>query len=174
MRIGLYSEIAQRRTSWRDVGSSPQRGFDATAADIRRQPSRNACSRCRRWRRFPDFYSISGCRDLLFHVQEHRFSIPQIREFVTARSYPSSALNCMPASFGITSRTHPADRAMTDLASWDAYERVHPETFAGMYQFWCQRGWYRNCDLPQASFARQLATRRHLQAHVANGPRGIT
>ena len=25
-----------------------------------------------------DFYSLSGCRDLLFHVQEHRFTLPQL------------------------------------------------------------------------------------------------
>ena len=34
----------------------------------------------------------------------------------------------------------PSARAMTDLASWDAFEREHPESFVGMYQFWCQRG----------------------------------
>ena len=29
-----------------------------------------------------DFFSTSGCRDLLFHVQEHRFTIPQIAAFL--------------------------------------------------------------------------------------------
>ena len=33
----------------------------------------------------------------------------------------------------------PHDSAMTDLASWDAFEREHPGTFSGMYQFWVQR-----------------------------------
>ena len=28
---------------------------------------------------------------------------------------------------------------MTDLASWDAFEREHPSTFSGMYQFWVQK-----------------------------------
>ena len=28
--------------------------------------------------KFSDFYSMSECRDLLFHVQEHQFTIPQI------------------------------------------------------------------------------------------------
>jgi len=27
--------------------------------------------------RLDDFFSLSECRDLLFHVQEHRFTIPQ-------------------------------------------------------------------------------------------------
>jgi len=29
---------------------------------------------------------------------------------------------------------------MSDLECWDAFERDHPDTFGGMYQFWCQRG----------------------------------
>jgi hypothetical protein len=28
---------------------------------------------------------------------------------------------------------------MTDLASWDLFEREHPSTFSGMYQFWVQK-----------------------------------
>ncbi len=34
---------------------------------------------------------------------------------------------------------YPADTAMTDLASWDEFERQHPSSFAGMYQFWVQK-----------------------------------
>ena len=26
-----------------------------------------------------------------------------------------------------------------DLEKWDEYERKHPDTFASMYQFWCQK-----------------------------------
>ena len=29
-----------------------------------------------------DFYSLSGCRDLLFHVQEHRLNLPEIAAFI--------------------------------------------------------------------------------------------
>ena len=29
-----------------------------------------------------DFFSISECRDLLFHVQEHNLSLPQIADFM--------------------------------------------------------------------------------------------
>ena len=32
---------------------------------------------------FNDFYSLSEFRDLLFHVQEHRFTIPQIKSCLT-------------------------------------------------------------------------------------------
>ncbi len=138
MRIGLYSEIARADiVAGRRVIA--QRGFDATAAGIRRS-RHEMLESLPALARFPDFYSISGCRDLLFHVQEHRFSIPQIREFVTAEKLSFIGFELHAGKLRDYLATHPADRAMTDLASWDAYERVHPETFAGMYQFWCQHG----------------------------------
>ena len=34
---------------------------------------------------------------------------------------------------------HADDPRMTDLARWAAFEREHPETFDGMYVFWCQK-----------------------------------
>ena len=34
---------------------------------------------------FNDFYSTSECRDLLFHVQEHRMTLPQIKAFLVAQ-----------------------------------------------------------------------------------------
>jgi len=84
MRIGLYSEIARADiVAGRQVIA--QHGFDATAAGIRRS-RHEMLESLPALARFPDFYSISGCRDLLFHVQEHRFSIPQIREFLTAEN----------------------------------------------------------------------------------------
>ena len=33
----------------------------------------------------------------------------------------------------------PADRAMTDLDQWHAFEQDRPYTFAGMYRFWVQK-----------------------------------
>src|SRR5262249_14899340 len=33
--------------------------------------------------RFTDFFSASECRDLLFHVQESRLTIPRIKAFLT-------------------------------------------------------------------------------------------
>ena len=28
---------------------------------------------------------------------------------------------------------------MSDLASWEVFERAYPSTFSGMYQFWVQK-----------------------------------
>jgi len=34
---------------------------------------------------------------------------------------------------------HPDDPACTNLRYWHAFEQEHPETFIGMYLFWCAR-----------------------------------
>jgi hypothetical protein len=33
----------------------------------------------------------------------------------------------------------PEDRDMTNLSYWDQFERMYPNTFSEMYQFWCQK-----------------------------------
>jgi len=138
MRIGLYSELARADVvAGRQIIA--QRGFDTTAAGIRNS-RHEMLESLPALTRFPDFYSISGCRDLLFHVQEHRFSIPQIREFLAAEKLSFIGFELHVGKLREYQAAHPADRSMTDLAIWDAYERLHPKTFAGMYQFWCQRG----------------------------------
>jgi SAM-dependent methyltransferase len=81
MLIGLYSDLARRPIveARRFIAG---RGFDATPDGIR--AARQAIlaemddSVTRRLRTNTDFFSLSGCRDLLFHAQEHRFTIPQI------------------------------------------------------------------------------------------------
>ena len=36
------------------------------------------------WRvRYSDFFTLSECRDLLFHVHEHRHTLAQIADFLT-------------------------------------------------------------------------------------------
>ena len=87
----------------------------------------------------PDFFSTSACRDLLFHVQEHRLTLSQIESFL--------------ADFGLHFIGFELDRGVlhqyrarftddpsgTDLRNWASFEADNPDTFAGMYQFWIQK-----------------------------------
>ena len=85
MRIGLYSELARR-----DITATRQfiaeRGYAPTASDIRRcrQEIMNldAGSAQRRVAAAADFFTMSECRDLLFHVQEHCHRLPEIARFI--------------------------------------------------------------------------------------------
>jgi 2-polyprenyl-3-methyl-5-hydroxy-6-metoxy-1,4-benzoquinol methylase len=77
MKIALYSEIARV-----DIVAArtaiAERGYAATPQDIRRYREELAEPDLLKFSRMGDFYSVSECRDLLFHVLEHRFTLPAI------------------------------------------------------------------------------------------------
>jgi SAM-dependent methyltransferase len=90
--------------------------------------------------RFPDFYSLSGCRDLLFHVQELQFTLPQIKEMIESLELEFLGFEHSQPFLGRAyQRRFPEDSRGTDLLKWDVFEQEHPEVFAGMYQFWCRK-----------------------------------
>jgi SAM-dependent methyltransferase/tetratricopeptide (TPR) repeat protein len=138
MRVGLYSELGRA-----DVVAArrfiSERGFESTAGGIRRCRQEQLATPLRALTRYSDFFSTSDCRDLLFHVQEHRLTIAQIREFLDGHKLAFIGFELDPVALRDYAARYPNDRSATDLECWDAYERARPETFAGMYQFWCQR-----------------------------------
>jgi SAM-dependent methyltransferase len=141
MRIGLYSQIG-RRAVVRARELIAAEGFTADAAGIR---ACRAAIRARagdelfaRIARSEDFYSMSGCRDLLFHVQEHRFSLPQIKAMLERLG-----LSVVEFEFPDSGETlaryrgrFPQDPGALDLDNWHRLEQEFPDTFARMYQFW--------------------------------------
>ena len=82
MRIGLYSELARQdivkiRKEILETGI----GSKDFAMKLFRENMIN--SRKNHYKQIldsNDFFSLSEFRDLLFHVQEHRFTIPDIKE----------------------------------------------------------------------------------------------
>ena len=87
---------------------------------------------------FSDFYSASELRDLLFHIQEHRFTIPIIKEHLAElgiefRGFESQQI------ISQFKKTNIAKEDPYDLNKWQVYEEANPSAFAGMYQFWCQK-----------------------------------
>src|SRR5579862_282534 len=85
--------------------------------------------------RWADFYTTNECRDLLFHVQEHRVTLPEIKAFVTASkvNFGGFILDALTAQK--FAARYPERAALTDLDRWHAFETGAPGTFANMYQF---------------------------------------
>ncbi|MCK9918686.1 methyltransferase domain-containing protein [Microbacteriaceae bacterium K1510] len=139
MHVGLYSETARR-----DVVAArtfiADGGYQATPEDIRRCRQDLMATPLRGLTRFSDFYTTSECRDLLFHTQETRVTIPQIKSFLVDNN-----LRFLGFEFDI--RMQQRLRALfaeqgsppTDLDRWHALEEAEPDLFSGMYQFWVQR-----------------------------------
>ncbi len=140
MRLGLYSERGRR-----DVVAArafiAERGYAPDAAGIR-QCRQDLAARAEfsslTARR--DFHATSACRDLLFHVREQRLTIPAIAAWLDAHALRFVGFLLEPDVAQRYAQRFPDDRSRTELACWDAFEAEFPDTFAGMYRFWVQRG----------------------------------
>jgi tetratricopeptide (TPR) repeat protein/SAM-dependent methyltransferase len=138
----LYGERARQIiVAGRDYATA--HGYRAVAADIRRfrqeaiaAPSDSSLRRLVAYR---DFHSTSECRDMLFHVEEHRTTIPAIKALLAELGLRFVGFALPPAVAGEYARRYPKDRARTDLDRWHAFESDVPGAFAGMYEFWVQR-----------------------------------
>ena len=142
MRLGLYSELGRR-----DVVAARSfvaaRGYQQTAEDIRRCRQElmtlDDDTLVKSATRTLDFFSISACRDLLFHIQEHRFSFPDIKSFLAENKLRFLGLELGPQVLQQFRAQFSIDGAMADLNLWHVFETQNPLTFAGMYVFWVQK-----------------------------------
>ncbi|MEZ4424300.1 MAG: tetratricopeptide repeat protein [Gemmatimonadota bacterium] len=142
MRIGLYSELARASVvAARELIA--REGFPDDADGIR--AARHALMRTLgdehaqlfRWR---DFYSLQEVRDLVFHVQEHRFTIPQIQDALRTLGLEFVGFDLRgPALLNGFRERFPEPGSESDLAAWAVYEAENPGAFAAMYQFWVRK-----------------------------------
>jgi 2-polyprenyl-3-methyl-5-hydroxy-6-metoxy-1,4-benzoquinol methylase/Flp pilus assembly protein TadD len=135
MLVGLYSATARQSLAAARAFIA-ERGYRAT--DIR------ACRQELMQRfgmpPFRDFSSTSGCRDLLFNVMEHQFTIPQIGEFLDANGLAFLGFEQLPPHvLRQFQQQFPDAGAMSDLDSWHAFEQANSLTFGNMYFFWVQK-----------------------------------
>ncbi len=142
MRVALYSELARASVvAGRELIT--QSGFAADTEGIR--ACRQAIMAPDNAQRFspllssPDFYGMSTCRDLLFHVQEHRYTTLQLREMLEALNLTFIGFDIDPTRMGRYLERFPDDKAATNLENWHTFEIDATDTFAGMYQFWVQK-----------------------------------
>lgn len=138
MEVGLYSAQARRNVV---AGRAliAQRGYRPTPDDIRRCREEIAAaadgSLLKSLTRSEDFFTISECRDMLFHPQEHRLTLPQIKAFLQETDLQFLGFALPPPTLRRFALRFPGEAALTDLACWHAFECEAPETFGGMYLF---------------------------------------
>jgi len=137
MLVGLYSATARQSLAAARAFIT-ERGYRATADDIR--TCRQDLIQRFGMPPFRDFSSTSGCRDLLFNVMEHQFTIPQIREFLDANGLTFLGFSQLPPHvLRQFQQQFPDAGARRDFGSWHAFEQANPLTFGNMYIFWVQK-----------------------------------
>jgi len=137
MLVGLYSAKARQSLNAARTFIA-KRGYGATTDDIRN--CRQELIQRFGMPPFRDFSSLSGCRDLLFNIMEHEFTIPQIAAFIDANGLSFLGFTQLPPETAKDFRQEfPATGAWQDFDAWASFERKHPLTFGNMYIFWVQK-----------------------------------
>ena len=74
----------------------------------------------------------------LFHVQEHRFTLPQIEKYLNELGLKFCGFENKDVISNFR-EFHNNKADIYDLELWHQFEERNPRAFAGMYQFWCQK-----------------------------------
>jgi len=86
-----------------------------------------------------DFYSMSGTVDLLFHQYEKRFNPLLLKSLCQSHNLEWLGFSNLDRKTKNEFMSfHGSNYNLTDLNQWEEFEKVYPETFSSMYQFYCQ------------------------------------
>lgn len=140
MKIGLYSELARQDIVKirKEIEKKDIETTNAAMKCFRNMIIKSNEDHHKEVLRLTDFYSLSELRDLLFHVQEHRFTIPKLKDHLNKLGLKFCGFD----SLNILSHFKETNKNKGDpydLDKWQAYEEANPRAFVGMYQFWCQK-----------------------------------
>ena len=142
MRLGFYSELARRDIvrvrnliSSAGIGSSSQdiRCYRKDLLGLKNSENYGFATSS------SDFFSTSACRDLLFHVQEHRMNLKILADFFKDHDLNFLGFDFSSPVIRSYKNRFPNDPSATNLDQWHIYEKENPDTFIGMYQFWVQK-----------------------------------
>jgi hypothetical protein len=86
-----------------------------------------------------DIFSSSMCRDLLFHVQEWRFTVDEIQEYLERLGLEFIGFEGVEELKQLYRRMFPDDHSMNNLVNWANFEREYPDTFESMYNILAQK-----------------------------------
>jgi SAM-dependent methyltransferase len=140
MKIGLYSELARQHII-RARNEIKLLGVGTTAAEMRefrRSIIYSTEESHHELTNSGDFFSLSAFRDLVFNVQEHRFTLPQIACCLKEMGLGFCGFDNKKIILNFIA-FHGKKVDKYDLKLWEQYEEHTPHAFSGMYQFWCQK-----------------------------------
>ena len=139
MNVGLYSVSARKGiNAARTIVS--ERGYPPTPEGIRT---------CRQelirddWLRkelgsIHDFFTMSDCRDMLFHVMEHQFTIAQLKAFIKEQGLSFLGFDIDQENIVKFQQQFPDPSALVDLDCWERFEAANPRAFIQTYLFYVQ------------------------------------
>ena len=140
MMIGLYSNLARQHI--KKIKSKIQKTKinidNKTIKNFREKIIESNLYEYKIIKESTDFYSLSNLRDLLFHSKEHVFTLSDIKTYLKNLNLKF----CGFENFNLTNKFRKKYKLENDIYNldlWNKFEIENPRSFAGMYQFWCQK-----------------------------------
>ena len=143
LRLGLYSAIAREkliklRQLYVESGMQPNED-NIRAIRQTMLNSKSAQDVFGVVNDFADFYTMSACRDLIFHEEEHCFTIPEIKTLLERHQLTFLGFSGLKKTvLGEFVQKNGVEN-LDNLDAWDEFEAEHPSTFNCMYQFMTQK-----------------------------------
>lgn len=142
LRLALYSERARGWVAEAHRAIA-EHGWDASAEGIRAFRAHVLAlppgQPLARLRESDDFYTLSGCRDLCFHVREHWYGLPAIGRMLADAGLELLLLDAPPEAQRLFTQLFGTGGDRRNLALWDQLEVTVPHLFAGMFHLWCRK-----------------------------------
>ena len=136
IELGLYTESG-RQAVVAGIALRDQMGLKSTPEDFRRfrravraVPEDHPLAVLRRT---GDFFAMSELRDLVFHVQEHRLTLPQVKALLHGAELKFERFDVSPMVMAHFRVQHPGAEA--DIDAWIDFESAAPGIFGSMYMF---------------------------------------
>ncbi|MDG2319246.1 MAG: methyltransferase domain-containing protein [Rhodospirillaceae bacterium] len=134
--LQVYTESG-RQAVVAGIALRDEHGYKATAGSMREFRKRvyglSDSHPAKGLLRFADFFSLFECRDLVFNVQEHRYTLITLSHLLNACGFVFSGLKISTATLATFRRLHPNPAAVRDPARWQALEDSNPSIFGSMY-----------------------------------------
>ena len=141
LKLGLYSELARQEVfnAREYIANKNLKPCEKNIRDFRQKVISGELNDLNPLKNFSDFYSLSECRDLCFHSQEHRFKLEQLDEILIANELNFHGFLLPKKIKSLYNNYFPEDKKQTNLQNWVRFEEMHPVTFKSMYQFWVSK-----------------------------------
>ncbi|MDI1226893.1 MAG: class I SAM-dependent methyltransferase [bacterium] len=142
MHIGLYGEMPRR--SIVEARAAIAKGkYPATPEGMREfrkdSPLLLRAESMATLLKARDYYFLNMYSDLLFHVHEDRFTIPRIAAALDKMGMVFTGFKLPDKVMQEFRNLFPDDIRGLSLKNWEAFEKLHPDTFIHSYKFWCRK-----------------------------------
>jgi len=141
VRLGLYSKSAREAIiRFRENNKLDGRQINSsTIREIRHQILEKNDPQDRTILQLDDFYTLSGCRDLMLHEQETQYTIPELKNLLEHNNLTFLGLGMPHRLLASTiQQNFGANADIHDIDNWQKAESLSPFLFSSMYNFFTQ------------------------------------